>query len=150
MLATWQFLISALLLGAALWLSRAVGDVSSAGVRVAYLRSAPELLGLAVFGWLVLTLMQAGVERGIGRTRPGAHLSSDAVIPLVALTLLALPYLPWLPDRVPLVFARNQSCNSPFHPLISWSVSAVIPLERAMAESLATLPHLPEAIRVYA
>jgi hypothetical protein len=104
-LAQWQFLISALLLGAALWLSRAVGDVSSAGVRVAYLRSAPELLGLAVFGWLVLTLMQAGVERGIGRTRPGAHLSSDAVIPLVALTLLALPYLPWLPDRVPLVFA---------------------------------------------
>ena len=105
MLAPRQFLISALLLGAALWLSRAVCDVSGAGVRVAYLPSAPELLGLAVLGGLVLTLIQAIVERGIGRTRPGAHLSSDAVTPLVALTLLALPYLPWLGDRVPLVSA---------------------------------------------
>ena len=100
-----QFLISALVLGAALWLSRAVVDVAGAGVRVAYLPSAPELLGLAVLGGLVLTLIQAIVEHSVGRTRPGAHLSSDAVTPLLALTLLALPYLPWLPDRVPLVTA---------------------------------------------
>lgn len=105
MLAPRQFLISALLLGVALWLSRAVYDMAGAGARVAYLPSAPELLGLAVLGGLVLTLVQAIVERGVGRTRPGAHLSPDAATPLVALTLLALPYLPWLPDRVPLVSA---------------------------------------------
>ncbi|MBK5296338.1 MAG: hypothetical protein JJE40_04205 [Vicinamibacteria bacterium] len=105
MLAPRQFLISALLLGAALWLSRAVCEVTGAGSRVAYLPSAPELIGLAVLGGLVLTLIQAVVERGIGRTRPGAHLSSDAVTPLAALTLLALPYLPWLADRLPLVSA---------------------------------------------
>ena len=100
-----QFLISALVLGAALWLSRGVCDVAGTGVRVAYLPSAPELLGLAVLGGLLLTLIQAVVERGVGWVRPGAHLSSDAVTPLLALTLLALPYLPWLPDRVPLISA---------------------------------------------
>ncbi len=121
MLAPRQFLISALLLGAALWLSRAVCDVSGAGARVAYLPSAPELLGLAVLGGLVLTLIQAIVERGIGRLRPGAHLSSDAVTPLLALTLLALPYLPWLGDRVPLVSALAGPAG-----LWLWTVVVVV------------------------
>ena len=123
MLAPSQFLLSAFLLGAALWWSRAVCDISSAGVRVAYLPSAPELLGLSVLGGLVLTLIQAVVERGIGRVRPGAHLSSDAALPLVALVLLALPYLPWLPDRVPLVVAVAGPLG-----LWVWTVVVVVSL----------------------
>ena len=133
-----QFLISALVLGAALWLSRAVCDVAGTGVRVGYLRSAPELLGLAVLGGLVLTLIQALVERGIGRRRPGAHLSSDAVTPLLALTLLALPYLPWLPDRVPLISALAGPLG-----LWLWTIVVVVSVWALAAGLPARARHTP-------
>jgi hypothetical protein len=130
-LAPLQFLISALLLGAALWLSRGVCDVVGTGVRVAYLPSAPELLGLAVLGWLGLTLVQAGIERGIAPTRPGAHLSSDAVTPLIALMLLVLPYLPWLPDRLPIISALAGPLGLWLWTIVAavtvWAVSAGLP-----------------------
>jgi hypothetical protein len=97
-----QFLLTALLLGAALWVSRAVVDTTADGLRVAYLPSAPELLGLAVLGGLILTLIQGVVERGLGRVRTGAHVPLDAVVPLIALLLLLLPFLPWLSAVSPL------------------------------------------------
>ena len=102
MLTPRQFLLTALLLGAALWVSRAVVDATADGIRVAYLPSAPELLGLAALGGLVLTLIQGVVERGLGRVRTGAHVAPDAVVPLIALLLLFVPFLPWIADAAPI------------------------------------------------
>ncbi len=102
MLTPRQFLLTALLLGAALWVSRAVVDATADGIRVAYLPSAPELVGLVVLGGLVLTLVQGVVERGLGRVRTGAHLGVDAVVPLLALLLLLLPFLPRVAGVAPL------------------------------------------------
>lgn len=103
MLAPRQFLGLTLLAGVASWLTRAVLDVTGAGVRVAYLPSLPELAGLAMLAGIALTLLQALVERGVGRLRPGAHLTPDGLAPLLALGTIALPFLPWLPDRLPLL-----------------------------------------------
>ena len=101
MLSPRQLLTSALLLGAALWVSRAVVGVSGDGVRVAYVPSAPELVGLVVLGGLLLVLAQAVVERGLGRVRDGAQLPAEACVPLGALLLLFVPYVPWVAERAP-------------------------------------------------
>lgn len=102
-----RVLACAVVIGAALWISRGVVDLAgpATDVRVAFLPSWPELVGLSILGGLALTLLQALVERVFGRTRPGATLAADALLPLAALSLVALPYLPWLPDQVPLVAA---------------------------------------------
>lgn len=83
--------------GVALWVSLGVIDVAGASagnVRVAMLPS-PLLLPVAVAlgllaGWAVLP-------------RPGAERPTDALLPLYGLWLLVLPYLPWLPDALPVV-----------------------------------------------
>jgi hypothetical protein len=75
------------------------GDASHS-TRVAMLRSIPELAGL-----IVLALMAAAAVTGMvkGWTRDLAE-RSDArlqiALPLIALALIALPYLPILPDIV--------------------------------------------------
>jgi hypothetical protein len=126
-----RFLILAILLGVALWLSRAVLDVTASGVRVAFFPSGPELLGLIVLGGLALTLVQAIAERLVGRARPGAQLTGDAVAPLGALALLALPFLPWLPDRLPIVTALAGPLGSWVWTLAIvtsvWALAAALP-----------------------
>ncbi|HSL68951.1 MAG TPA: hypothetical protein VK864_01850, partial [Longimicrobiales bacterium] len=95
--------------GVALWFSRGALDVVSSGgavSRVAMLPSGPELAGFVV---LLLIVGAAGALRFRHDTRtpidertlawdPGR---SDAFRPLFALAVLAIPYLPWLPDRLP-------------------------------------------------
>jgi hypothetical protein len=80
----------------ALWAGRGVLDVvpGAAGpVRVALL---PPVAWLVV---AIVALMAIGIA--FGRTRR----DSDVALPLVALIVLALPYLPWLPDRLPVLRA---------------------------------------------
>ena len=82
----------------ALWLSRASFDVAGtteAPVRVAMLPSLAELAGLVVLA-LLLTAAIAWVL-GWVRGLP------DVLMPVFALGLLALPYLPWLPDWLPVL-----------------------------------------------
>jgi len=92
-----------ILAGVALWLTRGVLDMfgdASHSTRVAMLPSVPELAGL-----VVLALIAAAAVTGMvqGWTRDPAE-RSDArlqiALPLFALALIALPYLPILPDIV--------------------------------------------------
>ncbi len=83
--------------GVALWVSMgALGLTGTAAdsVRVAMLPPLvllPVSVGLALLaGWAVL--LRAGFER-----------PTDALLPLYGLWLLVLPYLPWLPDALPLL-----------------------------------------------
>jgi len=89
-------LSSALVAGVALWLSRGSFDLAgtaAAPLRVAMLPALPELAGL-----IVLSLLIAGTIASLLSWRPVA---ADILSPLFALALLALPYLPWLPDWLP-------------------------------------------------
>jgi hypothetical protein len=102
-----RFLAVATLVGTALWVSRTVLDTAGggAGPRIALFPSLPELLGLIVLSAIGVTLLQALVEHAVARRRPGAVLAASSVLPLGVLGLLALPYLPLLPDAIPLLTA---------------------------------------------
>jgi hypothetical protein len=139
-LAPRQFLGLTLLAGAASWLTRAVLDVTGAGVRVAYFPSLPELLGLAMLAGLALTLLQALVERGVGRLRPGARLTADGLAPLLALALVALPWLPWLPDRLPVLAALAGP--------LRWWVWTIAGTAAAWALAAALPPRRPSSRRL--
>src|SRR6187455_2611998 len=93
-------LIAAVVAGVALWLSRASFDVAgttAAPVRVAMLPSLPELAGLLTLTLIVAAGM-ASVLRGRRRFWEPA---TDTLRPLFALSLLTLPYLPWVADWLP-------------------------------------------------
>ena len=91
------------LAGVALWLTHGVLDMygdAQSSTRVAMLPSVPELAGL-----IVLALLGGAAVAGIvkGWTRNSIE-RSDArlqiALPLFALVLLALPYLPIVPDAI--------------------------------------------------
>ena len=84
----------------ALWLSRASFDVAgttTAPIRVAMLPSLAELFGFIVLALLVVAGMASLVRRRDAFWEP----MTDALLPLFALSLLAVPYLPWLADWMP-------------------------------------------------
>jgi len=87
--------LSALLLTAiGLYFSRALLDIvagSSGVVRVAMLPPWGELAGFAV----ILGALGLVFSRG--------DRDADVAVPLCVLGLLAMPYLPWLPDRLPIL-----------------------------------------------
>lgn len=105
MLGPRRFLAVATLVGTALWLSRTVLDRPGlpASPRVALFPSLPEWLGLIVLSAIGLTLLQSLVEQAVARRRPGATLAATGLLPLGVLCLLTLSYLPYLPDRLPLL-----------------------------------------------
>jgi hypothetical protein len=86
--------------GVALWLSRASFDVAgttATPVRVAMLPSLAELVGFVALALIIA----AGMASLVRRTGAFWEPATDALLPLVALSLLALPYLPWLADWIP-------------------------------------------------
>ena len=93
-------LTAAVIAGVALWLSRASFDVAgttAAPVRVAMLPSIAELAGL-----LTLTLLiSAGIASLLRTDRAFWEPATDALLPAFTLSLLALPYLPWIADWLP-------------------------------------------------
>ena len=95
---------ASLVAGPALWLASGVFDRvgTGAGTRVAFLSSWPELAGLTVLVFLAVSFVQAFLERRLANGAPlAAERLGQLLIPSVALLALALPYLPWLADRVP-------------------------------------------------
>lgn len=102
--------LTALALAVGLWCSRGVLDrvgTGAAGVRVALLPSVWSLVlvaaaVVAIFSLLAATL--AWLSRPEGRDAVLDDLA-DWLKPLRASALLALPYLPWVPERAPLAYA---------------------------------------------
>ena len=91
---------AAVIAGVALWLSRASFDVAGttpAPVRVAMLPSLAELMGFVALSLLVV----AGVASIVRSSRAFWEPAADALLPLFALSLLILPYLPWIADWMP-------------------------------------------------
>lgn len=91
---------AATIAGVALWLSRASFDVAGttgAPIRVAMLPSLAELVGFVALALLVVAGMASLVRRRDAFWEP----ITDALLPLFALGLLIVPYLPWLADWVP-------------------------------------------------
>ncbi len=91
---------AATLAGVALWLSRASFDVAgttAAPVRVAMLPSLAELVGFVALALLVA----AGMALLVRSSRVFWEPATDALLPLFGLSLLVLPYLPWIADWMP-------------------------------------------------
>jgi len=97
--------------GAAFWASLGALDVTSGGggiVRVAMLPALGQLVAcllLAILLGGVLRFRMAGPAGSVpGQTGPRrASGRGDSFEPLYALGVLVLPYLPWLPDRLPVL-----------------------------------------------
>jgi hypothetical protein len=93
-----------LALGAAAWLSTFVFDRvgTGAGTRVALVSSWQEWVGLTVLAFLVVLLGKAIVERGLEDAGGEKAIPGTLLLPMAALSVLALPYLPFVADAVPL------------------------------------------------
>ena len=89
--------------GVAMWLSRASFDVAGTferPTRVAMLPGLSELAGLIVLA-LLLAAGLASLLRDIESGRFWSVGAADALTPLFALSLIALPFLPWIADWMP-------------------------------------------------
>jgi hypothetical protein len=98
--------------GAAFWVSLGSLDVTANGervVRVAMLPGLPQLaaciaLALAIGAALGARLSEAPrAVPGTAGAAPKRAGSGDSFVPLYALSVLILPYLPWLPDWLPVL-----------------------------------------------
>lgn len=88
--------------GVALWVSRASFDLAgttAAPIRVAMLPSLAELAGFITLSLLIAAGLASLVRSSTSFWEP----ATDALLPLFALSLLVLPYLPWLADWVPVL-----------------------------------------------
>jgi hypothetical protein len=130
-----------LVAGPALWLSRAVFDRigTGAGMRVAFLPSWPELVGLTVFASLAVLIGHAAIEHRIGHERSARLVAARVLTPLFILPCLALPYVPWLADAVPAVDALAGPGR--------WWVWGVVAAQVAWEIVRATRPAEPVAHR---
>jgi hypothetical protein len=93
---------AAVVAGFALWLSRASFDVAGTGdapVRVAMLPGLAELAGLVGLCLLLVAFITQSVHRA--NLKDPSYVVAGILMPLFALSLLALPYLPWLAEQVP-------------------------------------------------
>jgi hypothetical protein len=91
------------LAGVALWLSRSVLDMfgdASHSTRVAMLPSIPELAGLIMLALLLAAAVAGLVRRWSGNPAERSDARLQIALPLFALSLLTLPYLPILPDVI--------------------------------------------------
>ena len=92
--------------GIALWISRASFDVAGTTaepVRVAMLPSPAELMGFVVMALLIAAGLAALLRGRRNREQSFWVAATEPLLPLFALLLLVLPYLPWLADWIPAV-----------------------------------------------
>ena len=110
--------LSALVLAAVgLWCTRGILDVVSGTnsiVRVGMLPPWWQLAGFVV----AFSVLGAAAARA-GR-------DPDAFLPLCALGFLALPYLPWVPDRVPALRAAAGPARDLFWLVIVWPIAVCV------------------------
>jgi hypothetical protein len=109
----WIGVGAAMVAGVSLWFTRATLDVVATphGVtRVATFPSWPELVGLSTLACLLAVLGRAFARRieraALPHVTPAARtVPADVLVPLFAVSLLVLPYLPWIADVVPAITA---------------------------------------------
>jgi hypothetical protein len=82
----------------------------------------PARVGLLPPWWLFAVLVVSAGAASFLANRAGAN--PDLVLPLCALGLLALPYLPWLPDRVPAVRALAGPGRNLLWIVIIWVIAS--------------------------
>lgn len=108
--SAWTGVAAGIAAGVGLWFTRAVLDVVPGplgAMRVAMFPSWPDLVGLVCLVLLVAFLARAATVR-LGRTarhgipRPG-RVPPHVLLPFALVLLLGLPYLPWLPDLLPVL-----------------------------------------------
>jgi hypothetical protein len=108
--------LSALLLTAiGLYFSRALLDIVSGSggvIRVAMLPPWWELAAFVIVA-IALAVVAARADR-----------DADVILPVCALGLLALPYLPWLPDRVPVLRGLGGPARDVLWIAVSWLVGS--------------------------
>jgi len=96
-IAAWVFA------GIALWFSRGVLDVFSDHgqlTRVAMLPSVPELFGLITLALIAAGGVTAAIRTWTLSSESRGEAFLQISLPLFGLLLLAVPYLPWLPDDI--------------------------------------------------
>ena len=71
--------------------------------------------------WLLAALVVIFGAIAVGAERAGRD--PDVVLPLCALGLLALPYLPWLPDRVPVLRAAAGPARNLLWLVVIWLIA---------------------------
>ncbi|MFO7695114.1 MAG: hypothetical protein R6V57_18675 [Vicinamibacterales bacterium] len=98
--------------GAAFWVSMGSLDVIADGEAVIRVAMLPDLarlaaclvLALAAGAIISMRLSEApGASPGAAGGAPGRARHGDSFMPLYALSVLVLPYLPWLPDWLPVL-----------------------------------------------
>jgi hypothetical protein len=95
---------AAVIAGIALWISRASFDVAGttdAPERVAMLPSPAELMGFVVMALIIAAGIASLLRLGRNAQATFWGSAADPLLPLFALSLLFLPYLPWIADWVP-------------------------------------------------
>ena len=102
------------LCGAAIWTTLGVLDAngpSADPVRVALLPAWRLLAMLVAAGGIVAGWLGTRLRRAAVRLDPGstAEAAGNVLRPLAGTALLLLPYLPWLPDRLPILMALAGS-----------------------------------------
>src|SRR4029453_4904911 len=107
--------LSALLLTAiGLYFSRGLLDIVAGSAGVVRVAMLPPWWELAAFA---IVLGGIAVAVACGDRDP------DVVLPLCALGLLAVPYVPWLPDRVPLLRALAGPARDVLWIVVFWLVA---------------------------
>jgi hypothetical protein len=94
--------LASLVLGTALWVSMGVLDqlpIDGRMTRVALLPSWPVWLGLVLVASVLLVAVQAVIATRVRPADREAH--SFWALPLLALVVLVVPFLPWVADRWP-------------------------------------------------
>jgi hypothetical protein len=110
--------LSALVLAAVgLWCTRGTLDIVSGTNGLARVGMLPPW-------WLLAAFIVTFSMIGIAAARAGR--SPDAALPLCALGLLALPYLPWLPDRLPALMAAAGPARDLLWLVILWLIVACV------------------------
>src|SRR5262245_40045036 len=109
------WLVALLLTAIGLYCTQSVLDIVSGShgvVRVAMLPPASAAIVLAV------------VLAGVGVAAPRNNRDPDLGLPLCAPGLLAVPYLPWLPDRLPILRGLAAPARHLFWIVAIWLVGA--------------------------
>ena len=93
--------------------------------------------------WLLAILVVVLGAAGVAAIRAGAD--PDVALPLCALGVLAVPYLPWLPDRLPVLRAAAGPVRYLLWPVVFWLIASRdgFGLWRRAAASCFTARHLP-------